>query len=83
MNTNDIKIIHTTFEDCDMIMAFFQKAMELQGKNGYKVWTEIDEVGLKKDIKNQLQYKILRNDEVLCIFSLQFSDPLTSNRFIP
>lgn len=57
---NNIRIINTTRDDWNMIMALFQKAMELQGKNGYKVWEEIDATGLKKDIENQLQYKILR-----------------------
>jgi ribosomal protein S18 acetylase RimI-like enzyme len=72
---NDIKIINTIPSDWDKIMELFQKVMELQGKNGYKVWAEIDEAGLKKDIENGLQYKVIRNGDFLCIFSVQFRDP--------
>lgn len=75
MPTNEFKIVNTTPADWDMVMVLFQKAMALQGKNGYKVWTDIDEAGLKKDIKNKLQYKILQDENVLCVFSIQFSDP--------
>lgn len=72
---NDYQIINTTPSDWNTIMELFQKAMELQGKNGYKVWAEIDEAGLKRDIEKGLQYKIIRNGNLLCIFSVQFSDP--------
>jgi len=72
---DDIQIVNTTTEDYDVISLLFKKAMELQGKNGYKVWNDIDEAALKEDIKNKLQYKILRGNEIVCIFSIQFSDP--------
>lgn len=72
---DEIKIINTTKEDLDMIFFLFEQAMELQGKNGYKVWDNIDVAGLNKDIANGLQYKILRGNEILCIFSIQYNDP--------
>ncbi|RQP14579.1 GNAT family N-acetyltransferase [Parapedobacter defluvii] len=75
MNTADFQIINTSPDDWDTIRMLFRKAMELQGKNGYKVWEEIDEIGLKRDIENHLQYKIMQNEDLLCIFSVQFSDP--------
>ncbi|NOU19572.1 MAG: GNAT family N-acetyltransferase [Bacteroidales bacterium] len=73
--TDDIKIVNTTKNDWDKVIWLFEKAMEQNGKNGYKVWTEIDKYGLEKDIENQLQYKIVQNDNVLCIFSIQYNDP--------
>tara|TARA_R110000850_G_scaffold270621_2_gene403778 strand:+ start:172 stop:705 length:534 start_codon:yes stop_codon:yes gene_type:complete len=76
IETDNIKIVTTTLNDFENVISLFQKAMELQGKNGYKVWKEIDKIGLKKDIENNLQYKIVENENVLCIFSVQFSDPL-------
>lgn len=75
MTTNNIKITNTSLEDWDIIMGLFRKAIELQGKNSYKVWAEIDEVELKKDIENRRQYKILKDNNVLCVFSVQFNDP--------
>ena len=69
---DDIQIVNTTTEDYDVISLLFKKAMELQGKNGYKVWNDIDEAALKEDTKNKLQYKILRGNEIVAfsVFSL-------------
>ena len=49
-NTEDIKIANTTKGDLDTIFWLFEQAMELQGKNGYKVWEGIDKIALQKDI---------------------------------
>lgn len=72
---NDVTITNTSLDDWAMMTGLFKKAMELHGKNGYKVWAEIDEASLKRDIENHLQYKIMRNGHVLCIFTAQYSDP--------
>lgn len=73
--TNDFRIVNTTKEDLDAIMWLFEQAMDLQGKNGYKVWNGIDKMALEKDIENELQYKIVSNNDILCIFSIQHNDP--------
>ena len=72
---DDIKIINTTKNDLNNILWLFSQAMDLQGKNGYKVWDDIDIAGLEKDIENCLQYKILKGNDILCIFSIQYNDP--------
>lgn len=74
--TDDIKIINTTKEDLPLIHWLFEQTMKMQGENGYKVWGTIDKVGLETDIKNNLQYKILKDDNILCIFTIQHNDPL-------
>ena len=74
-HTNDIKIVNTTKEDLPMVLHLFQQAMDLQGKNGYKVWSSIDKAGLERDIEKGLQYKIVKGDDTLCIFSIQHNDP--------
>ena len=71
-----IEINNTTKSDLPDILWLFDQAMSLQGKNGYKVWNNIDEIALERDIENKLQYKIARGNEILCIFSIQYSDPL-------
>lgn len=73
--TDDIKVANTTKDDLDAIFWLFEQAMELQGKNDYKVWQDIDKIALEKDIKNRLQYKILKGNDILCIFSIQHNDP--------
>jgi ribosomal protein S18 acetylase RimI-like enzyme len=75
ITTDDFKIVNTTIEDLDEILWLFEKAMDLQGKNGYKVWDGIDKIALKKDIESGLQYKIVRDNNILCIFSIQHNDP--------
>lgn len=77
MDTNkldDFKIVNTTKDDLNTICWLFEQAMNLQGKNGYKVWDRIDKNALEKDIENGLQYKIIRGKDMLCIFSIQYSD---------
>jgi ribosomal protein S18 acetylase RimI-like enzyme len=73
---DNAKIVNTTMVDLDSVIWLFEQAMELQGKNGYKVWEEIDKTALQKDIQEGLQYKIIKGDDILCIFSIQLNDPL-------
>ncbi len=75
MKTEEAKIINTTKEDLDNVLWLFEQAMKLQGKNGYKVWGDIDKRALERDIENNLQYKIIEGNNLLCIFSIQYSDP--------
>lgn len=70
-----IMIENTTEDDLPLVLNLFREAMDLQGKNGYKVWQEIDQEGLRNDIKNKLQFKIMQGEDVLCIFSMQHNDP--------
>ena len=71
----EFKIVNTAKADLDKILWLFKEAMDLQGRNGYKVWSGIDKMALEKDIENGLQYKIVRDADVLCIFSIQHQDP--------
>jgi ribosomal protein S18 acetylase RimI-like enzyme len=71
----EIVIVNTTREDLSKVIRLFNQAIQLEGKDGYKVWNKIDLAGLKKDIENCLQYKIVEGDQINCIFSIQYSDP--------
>ena len=73
--TSDIQIVNTTIDDLSSVLWLFEQAMELQGKNGYKVWNSIDRTALEKDIQNKLQYKIVKGTDIHCIFSVQYTDP--------
>lgn len=73
--TDNIKIVNAIKDDLATIVGLFKQAMELQGKNGYKVWSSMDKVGIEKDIANGLQYKIVKGNDIVCIFSIQRSDP--------
>ena len=73
--TEGIEISNTTRKDLPDILWLFEEAMRLQGKDGYIVWNKIDKTGLENDIDNNLQFKMIKGNEVLCIFSVQYSDP--------
>jgi len=72
---NTFEIINTKISDLEMILWLFKQAMDLQGKNGYKVWDNIDQIALEKDIEAGLQFKIISGADILCIFSIQYNDP--------
>ena len=75
MKTDNFQILTTRKTDLDKILWLFEQAIDMQGKNGYKVWSGIDKAALEKDIENGLQYKITRGDDIVCIFSVQYGDP--------
>jgi len=72
---NEVQIVNTTMHDREAVLQLFDQAMNLQGLNNYKVWKSIDIEGLKADIQNKLQYKIVQQDTIICVFSVQFNDP--------
>ena len=74
--TGDLKIINTTKEDLEKVLWLFEQAMNLHRKDGYKVWSSIDKIALENDIEERLQYKIVREQDILCVFSIQHRDPL-------
>ena len=69
------QILNTTANDLQKVLWLFEQAMDLQGKNGYMVWNSLDQLALEKDIENGLQYKIISRNDIVCIFSIQLSDP--------
>ncbi|MFA6058254.1 MAG: GNAT family N-acetyltransferase [Taibaiella sp.] len=73
--TDNTKIINTANNDLTDVLWLFEQAMELQGRNGYKVWEDVDKASLEKDIASGLQYKIVQGNDILCIFSIQYNDP--------
>ena len=76
MQQEEIKIINITVDDLVIVLWLFEQAMEFQGKNGYKVWEKIDQLFLQREIDEGLQFKIVKNENILCIFSVQYNDPL-------
>jgi ribosomal protein S18 acetylase RimI-like enzyme len=76
LDVHDINIINTTTDDISLINRIFEQAIDLQRENGYKVWESIDKLALQKDIDERLQYKLVKDVDILCLFSIQFADPL-------
>jgi ribosomal protein S18 acetylase RimI-like enzyme len=73
---DDFRVVNSTEEDRDKVIALYEKAMSQHENNGYQVWKNIDESVIVNDIRNGLQYKIVQNDNIVCIFSIQNRDAL-------
>ena len=63
-------IINTDIKDLDFIYSLFDEAISYQKRKKYPVWVGYDKEVLKKDIKNRLQYKIIIDNNIACIFSI-------------
>lgn len=71
-----INILNTTVEDLDFIYHLFDEAILYQKNKGFPVWNGYDKNVLKADATNKLQYKIVEDDTILCVFSVCFYDPI-------
>jgi hypothetical protein len=74
--TENYQIINTSPEDIKFIYVLFEEAITYIKKNNYVGWTTYDKNFINEDINNKLQFKIVSKNEVLCIFSICFSDIL-------
>jgi len=70
------KIVNTTKNDLKFIYWLFEMAIAYQKRKNYTVWRGYDKNVLQKDIENKLQYKILVEEEIACIFSICYADPI-------
>ncbi|MAU71206.1 MAG: GNAT family N-acetyltransferase [Pseudozobellia sp.] len=73
--SQDFFIGVTKRDELPIVINLFKEVMSFQGQNGYKVWQEIDEGAIEKEIADSKQYKICEGDQILCLFSIQLSDP--------
>ena len=74
-SANDIEIVQTTTEDLDTVFLLFKQVKRAQSKDGYKVWSSVDKETLERDVEERRQYKIVKGDDILCLFSMLSSDP--------
>lgn len=70
------QIQNTKIEDLEFIYHLFDEAIAYQKAKDYPIWNGYDKNVLKTDIKNKLQFKIVEENNILCIFSICFSDSL-------
>ncbi len=73
---HSFKIIHTTKNDLDFIYWLFDEAIAYQKRKNFTVWKGYDKNVLQKDILNELQYKIIIANEIACVFSICYTDPV-------
>src|SRR5450755_1371983 len=69
-------IVNTEIIDLDFIYSLFDGAISYQKRKEYPVWAGYNKEVLKKDIENKLQYKIVIDNNIACIFSICYSDKI-------
>jgi GNAT superfamily N-acetyltransferase len=69
-------IIQATVTDLSLIYDLFEQAIQYQKSNGYIGWNSYDKDFIKADINENLLYKIVDGKNVLCIFSVCYTDKL-------
>jgi GNAT superfamily N-acetyltransferase len=74
METHHIE--NTATEDLELIYWLFEEAIAYQRKNNYVGWNGYDKDFIKLDMENKLQFKIVKGNAILCIFSICFTDVL-------
>ncbi len=68
------KILNTEKKDLEFCYWLFEEAIAYQKSKGYKVWNGYDKGVLQVDVENRLQYKVTDGYQILCIFSVCYSD---------
>lgn len=75
-STETYQIENTSTKDLKFIYTLFEEAIAYIKKNNYVGWTTYDKNYIKQDIDKKLQFKIISGNEILCFFSICFSDAL-------
>lgn len=71
-----LTIVNSTIEDIDFIFQLFDQAIRYQKVNRYDLWPVFDRALIEKEISEHRHWKILENDLILCVFSIQYNDPI-------
>jgi len=74
--SQNYQIINTAADDLDFICRLFEEAIAYQQRNKYPGWNNYDKAFLENEIGQKLQFKIVEDGQILCIFSICFTDPL-------
>lgn len=77
MNATNLHVVeHATQGDLPFICELFEEAIAFQKKNNYIGWKNYDINFIQLDIDNKLLFKIVEQQETICVFSICFNDPL-------
>ncbi len=74
--TTNYQIVNTLPEDLPFIYRLFEEAIAYIKRKGFIGWNSYDKKFVLLDIENKLQFKIVTKNDILCIFSICFSDAL-------
>jgi GNAT superfamily N-acetyltransferase len=71
-----MEIKHTTIEDIESAFGLYRAAVDYQRINGYNLWPEFERSLIEKEINEKRHYKIVDGNEIACVFSVVYNDPV-------
>jgi hypothetical protein len=77
MQQPPIRIINTTPEDLPLVYWLFEQAIHYQRQHGYPAWKGYEKNGLRAEVDQLLQFKVVQYHHVLAIFSISYNDAAT------
>jgi ribosomal protein S18 acetylase RimI-like enzyme len=69
-------IVNATVDDLEIIYQLFEEAIQFQQKNKYIGWLSYDKEYIQKDVEENLLFKLVNEESIVCIFSICYSDKL-------
>ena len=70
-----MQIINSTPSDIEIIFSLYDDAVAFQKTKFDKHWLSFDREMVENEIAEKRQWKIMENDEVVCIFAIAYEDP--------
>lgn len=70
-----MQIQNSTPDDLAILLALYDSAIEYQKSVFTKHWQPFDRQMIEREIQERRQWKIVINDQVVCIFAISFNDP--------
>lgn len=70
-----MKIINSTAEDIDIIFSLYDAGTVLQKKVAQKHWLGFDRTLIENEINEKRLWKIVADQQIVCVFSIAFEDP--------
>jgi hypothetical protein len=71
-----MEIVNCSLVDIDFIFDLFKSAIAYQKQKGYELWPLFSREMVEKDIIDGRQWKIMEDENVLCVFSVMYNDPV-------
>ena len=70
-----LRIVNCTPEDLPLLLHLYEVARNYQRERSNRQWQEFDPALVLTEINEQRQWKILRDDKLVCIFLTAYQDP--------
>jgi len=69
-------INNSSLEDIETIFKLYRSAVDYQKAKGYNLWPEFEQKLIEQEINEKRLWKITEAEEIACIFSVAYTDPI-------